>query len=196
MMRGRAWKIGAIISIPNVSKQLHKRLNSSTNIKYDARLFQSIATAGILVILRHIVTLFYPLVHYASDEPYLLVTAIVIEMSWALLILGLCLTLAVFLLVGIEKRRPGYVLTYLICGTLGTLALAIYWMIMISKGSRYFIYDGAFEIFFVIIVYSLSLTATYFVYRNIKLEKSNNMIYNVLQESGYNFRDVKEKSVV
>ncbi|GBP78929.1 hypothetical protein EVAR_55969_1 [Eumeta japonica] len=158
----------------------------------------SIATAGILVILRHIVTLFYPLVHYASaDYEFLnIVSAIAIMLSCVLLILGLCLTLAVFLLVGIEKRRPGYVLTYLICGTLGTLALAIYWVIMISNGSPFVSYDWSVEIFFVIIVYSMSLIAACIVYYNIKVEKRCNVIYNVLQENNCNVKDVAEKNVV
>ncbi|GBP60188.1 hypothetical protein EVAR_41880_1 [Eumeta japonica] len=75
----------------------------------------------------------------------------------------------------------------------GALALAIYSLVIISR-PRFFIYERGIEISFVIIVYSLSLTAAYFVYRNIKLEKSSNkMINNELQERKCNVKDDEEK---
>ncbi|GBP60169.1 hypothetical protein EVAR_41859_1 [Eumeta japonica] len=158
----------------------------------------TLAVAGILCVFREILMYFYLFIRYDSDSIYQNYhIRHVKDLSWVLLVLGLCLTFAVFLLVGTEKRRPGYVLTYLIFGVLGTLALAVYWLVLLSGNNRHFIYDGGVDIFLIIIVYSQCLRTVYFVYRNIKLERNgNNMIYNVLLESNYNVKDIKEKNVI
>ncbi|GBP60178.1 hypothetical protein EVAR_41869_1 [Eumeta japonica] len=152
----------------------------------------SIAVACILIVIRFLIMELHAYIRFTSySHGYMNYDLTFMKnLSWALLILGLCLTMAVFLLVGIEKRRSGYVLTYLIFGVLGTLALAVGLVILCTK-YHHFIDDGGVEMLLVIIVYSLSLTAAYFVYRNIKLEKSSNkMINNELQESVCNVEDV------
>ncbi|GBP60166.1 hypothetical protein EVAR_41856_1 [Eumeta japonica] len=111
----------------------------------------TLAVAGILCVFREILMYFYLFIRYDSDSIYQNYhIRHVKDLSWVLLVLGLCLTFAVFLLVGTEKRRPGYVLTYLIFGVLGTLALAVYWLVLLSGNNRHFIYDGGVDIFLII----------------------------------------------
>ncbi|GBP60171.1 hypothetical protein EVAR_41862_1 [Eumeta japonica] len=80
----------------------------------------SIIVVGILIVLRELVRVLYDYTNYRlKDIEY---------MSWALLVLGLFLALAVLLLVGVEKRRPGYVLAYLLGDAVRILSVAVFYL--------------------------------------------------------------------
>ncbi|GBP78924.1 hypothetical protein EVAR_55963_1 [Eumeta japonica] len=158
----------------------------------------SVTFVGIVYCFRKIVHDAYYLPDFSANyrDRYL---KYVKGMCLTLPVLGLCLTSAVALLVGVKKRRPGYVLTYFILGVLATLGLAVYWLVQVYYSycqcsyPYYIFYEGGIEVLLALFAYALFLPTVYFQYCNIRLEKDgNDMIYNTSQESN----KIKEKDVV
>ncbi|GBP78903.1 hypothetical protein EVAR_55942_1 [Eumeta japonica] len=144
----------------------------------------SLAIASILAVLREIVTSWHSFMtarFYGSTYDLIHIR----DMALFLLPLGLSVTLAIFLIIGIRKRRPGYMLAYIMLGVLEVLGLAIYWLVRGSTDSYYFVYEGGVEMVLVFFAYSLCLGAVYSSYRNMKLKEAHGNTYGLLQENAY-----------
>ncbi|GBP78906.1 hypothetical protein EVAR_55945_1 [Eumeta japonica] len=130
----------------------------------------SLAVMAILVVLRAVVSSISTSSHYGVKD--LLVS---------LLPLGLSLTLAIFLIVGVKKRRPGYVTSYLIFSLPGVPVLAIFWQECKLQFTFYFFVNDI-EKFLLFCVYAVCLGAVYAYHRSMKPEDDHDTPRGLLQE--------------